>query len=240
MTRILRTSLTMLALCAALSLSVSVARAATILKLNLGGTGPDVAMNAAGVFGTVDDLVIGTTGNQNTAIEYTGFLDGLFADIPTSVASFTMSGVNRVGAPSVAGGTVTQGFFGGNIKLYNDANTLLLDANLQDSSLVGTIGMPGIGGFFTVTLGTSLPGTVLAPYVVPGSIGLSMPLTGIVTTALGGSAGLLVSGNVLQSFESDASAQITADPSPIPEPTSLAMLLVGASMSAGFARRRDR
>lgn len=239
MTRILKTAVTMLALCATIFFAGSAARAGTILKLDLGGTGPDVAMNAGGTFGTVNDGNAGTTGDQNTAVNFTDFLDGLFVDIPTSVASFSMSNVNRVLAPSVAGGMVTQNFFGGNIKLYNAANTLLLDANLQDSALVGTIGVPGIGGFFTVTLGTAIGGT-LAPYVVPGSIGLSMPLTDIFTTAPGGSTGLLVSGGVLQSFESDASANISADPAPIPEPTTLAMLVVGTSLSAVFGRRRHR
>jgi hypothetical protein len=231
----LGTTFSALALCASVTLISANAHAATILKLNLGGTGPDVAMNAAGVFSTVSDGNGVTTGDQNTAIEYTGFLDGLFLDIPTNIASFSMSGVTRTAAPpDVGGGTVTQNFFGGTIKLYDPLNTLLFEANLQDSALIGTIGAPGIGGFFTVTLGSSVPGTVLHPYVVPGSIGLSMPLTNI-----NDGTGLLVLGNVLQPFNSDASVQITANELPIPEPTSVMLVLLATSMSAiSFRRRR--
>jgi len=62
------------ALCLLVIGAVSAVEASTIIKLNLGGVGPDVAMNAQGALSTVDDGVAGTTGNQNTAIEYTGFL----------------------------------------------------------------------------------------------------------------------------------------------------------------------
>src|SRR5262245_787444 len=112
MSRYLRMTLPVFAVCAVLSAVGSASRAATILKLNLGGTGPDVAMNGAGIFGTVNDGVGGTPGDQNTAVEFTGFLDGFFTDILSSTASFTMSGVGIAGLPSVGGGTVTQNYFG--------------------------------------------------------------------------------------------------------------------------------
>jgi hypothetical protein len=234
MTRNLRTDFAVFALCAFLSVPASLSSAATILKLNLGGTGPDVSMDAGGVFSTTSDGNAATTGDQDTAVEFTDFLDGSFVDIPTSIASFSISGVGSVGAPSVGGGTVNQNFFGGSIKLYGPApmNELLLDANLQDSAVFGTLGMPGIGGFFTVTLGTATAGTIL-PYITPGSIGLSMPLTDI-----NGGTGLLVMGNVLQPFTSDASANITADP--VPEPATGLLALIAASMSAAVSLRRRR
>src|SRR5437763_12517346 len=43
----------------------------SVLKLSLGETSPDLAMNASGVLGTTSDGNAGTTGDQNTAIEYT-------------------------------------------------------------------------------------------------------------------------------------------------------------------------
>ncbi len=64
------------ALVALVFATTSVSHAATILKLNLGGVSPDVSMSmVGGSLSTVDDLNPGTLGDQDTAIEYTGFLD---------------------------------------------------------------------------------------------------------------------------------------------------------------------
>jgi hypothetical protein len=110
-------------------------------------------------------------------------------------------------------------------------NELLLEAGLNESALFGTIGGPAAGGFFTVTLGTATDGT-LKDYVVPNSIGLSMPLTNIRD-----GMGLLVSDSTLQPFDADASANITAN-QVIPEPAAALLLLVAASVSAVSFRRR--
>jgi hypothetical protein len=187
-------------------------------------------MNAGGTYSTLSDGNGSTTGDQDTAIEFTDFLDGTFVDIPTSIASFSIAGVNTVGVPDVSGVMVTQNFFGGTIKLYDPLNNPLLEANLQDSAVVGTVGMPGVGGFFTVTLGQATGGA-LAPYIVPGSISMSMPLTNI-----NNGMGLLVIGNVLQAFNADASANIGADQ--IPEPTTGVLVFLVASLSAAWLRRR--
>ncbi len=64
----------------------STSYAGTIIKLNLGGVGPDVSM-AGGVLGTVSDGNALTVGDQNTAIEFTGFLNPI-PDINLSAASF--------------------------------------------------------------------------------------------------------------------------------------------------------
>ena len=77
----LRTVLTSFSFCALLGSSA--ANGETVLKLSLGNTGSDLAMDASGVLGTTSDGDAGTTGDQNTAIDYTGFLDPLFADVTT-------------------------------------------------------------------------------------------------------------------------------------------------------------
>src|SRR6185436_12542635 len=75
----------------------------TVLKLSLGNTGPELAMNVSGVLGTTSDGNAATTGDQNTAIDYTGFLDPLFADVTTSTASFSVAGLQRTGNPNIIG-----------------------------------------------------------------------------------------------------------------------------------------
>src|SRR5262245_12070381 len=120
----LRTVLTSFAFCALLGSSG--ANGDTVLKLNLGNIGPDLAMNAGGVLGTTSDGNLGTTGDQNTDIEYTGFLDPLFADVTTTTASFSVAGLLRTGPPNIIGGAViVQDFFGGTFNLYDPANSLL-------------------------------------------------------------------------------------------------------------------
>ena len=133
----------------------SSSNAATIIKLNLGGVGPDVAM-PAGVLGTMSDGIAVTTGDQNTDVEFTGFLDGPFPDITTTDASFSLSGLAPVGAPSVFGSLVIQSFSGGTFTLYNNdvLNTVLLTGPMTTSALTGVIGPPGTGALFTTTLGT--------------------------------------------------------------------------------------
>src|SRR3954451_225565 len=66
------------------------ARAATILKLNLGNIGPDIQMTNLGLAGTVNDGIAGTSGDQNTAIDFTGALSAN-PDITTDTASFSLS-----------------------------------------------------------------------------------------------------------------------------------------------------
>src|SRR5262245_15680801 len=83
----LRIVLNSCAFCALLGSSA--ANGETVLKLSLGNTGPDLAMDASGVLGTTSDGNAGTIGDQDTAIDYTGFLDPLFADVTTSSASFS-------------------------------------------------------------------------------------------------------------------------------------------------------
>jgi hypothetical protein len=230
----LRNVFTSFAFCA--MLGSPAANGETVLKLSLASTGADLAMDAGGVLGTVSDGVVGTTGDQNTAIDYTGFLNPLFVDVPAD-ASFSVAGLLRTGPSSIIGASViVQDFFGGTFNLYSPApgNTLLLSGNLQDSTLTGVIGGSGTGSIFTTRVGSFTNGTLL-PYVAANSLNVSMALTNV-----NGGAGFSVSGFpfTLQPFTTDASVNISADQGIIPEPTSIAIALLGAVGCSFFGRRR--
>lgn len=219
-------------------LGSSAAKGETVIKLSLAGTTPDLAMDGGGVLGTTSDGDAATTGDQNTAIDYTGFLDPELADVITSTASFTVAGLQRTGNPSVIGGAVVvQDFFGGTFNLYSPTNSLLLSGNLQDSTLTGVIGGTGTGSIFTTKVGTFTSGSLL-PYVLPNSLNVSMALTNV-----NNGFGFVVSGSpfALQPFTTDASVNITADQGlgpGIPEPTSIAAALLGAVGFSFIGRRR--
>src|SRR3981081_3714355 len=82
--------------CALIFANACSLHASTILKLNLGSVGPDLSMNGGGILSTVNDGIPGTTGDQNTAVEYTSFLEPI-PDINTSIASFTLSNLATSG-----------------------------------------------------------------------------------------------------------------------------------------------
>jgi hypothetical protein len=235
MTVNLRTVLTSFSLCALLGSSA--ANADTVLKLSLGNTGPDLAMNASGVLGTTSDGNAATTGDQDTAIDYTGFMDPQFTDVTTSTASFSIAGLQRTGNPNVLGSTViVQDFFGGTFNLYSPENNLLLSGDLQDSTLTGVIGSIGTGSIFTTKVGNFTSGSLLLD-VLPNSLNLSMALTNV-----NNGLGFVVSGSpsALQPFTTDASVVISADPGTLgsPEPGSITIALLGAVGFSSLARRR--
>jgi hypothetical protein len=221
------------AACACLCANGLTVHAATIMKLNLGGSGPDLSM-AGGVLGTSSDLDATTAGDQNTAIEYTGFLDPI-SDVNTSVASFSLSGVTAVGAPNVTS-VVSQNFNGGALSLYDPSNILLLSGTLGDSTLVGTLGPPGTGAFFSTTFG-SVTGGALAPFIVDNSLSLSINLTNV-----NGGAGLSLApgGQALGAFTADSFVNVGGEPTDsaggLPEPGTL--VLAATALFAGAAARR--
>jgi PEP-CTERM motif len=224
-----------LVLCAFLSFATSASQAGTIIKLNLGGIGPDIAMNGAGILGTESDGNAATTGDQNTAVEYTGFLDGIFSDINTSTASFTMSGLSipagAPGVPQVFGSLVIQNFTGGTFSLYSPANALLLSGSLTDSAMTGVIGPPGTGGLFTTSI-SNVTGGSLQSYIVGNSITLSMNMSNV-----NGGAGFGIgAGPVLLPFEADSSVNISGNQAP--EPATAVLALLGAGVATVCGRRR--
>jgi hypothetical protein len=209
-----------------LSTSVS---AVTIIKFDLGGTGPDVSLTG-GVFATVNDGIAGTTGDQNTRLDFTGFLDGLFADINTSTASLSIAGVTVAGLPNILGTLVTQATTGGTFAVYNPSNTLLLSGTLSAGAIVGSTAS-GTGSFFNTNIATFTGGSLLA-HVATTPAEFSISFTNVLS---GNFAGMVVSNNTLQNFSADATGQIAG--APVPEPASVALLLSGV-LGAAVRRRK--
>jgi hypothetical protein len=221
------------AACALVCVAVSVTQAATIIKLNLGGVGPDVGMNPGGVFSTIDQTGgPPPTGDQFTDVEYTGFLN-FIPDINTNNATFSLNGLNAAGPATVFGTLVIQNFVGGIFSLYDPTDNLLLQGPLTNSALTGVIGPPGTGALFTTTLGAATGGSLL-PFIAPGTVSLSMNMTNV-----NGGAGFSVSGigNLqLNQFLADASINIAAEF--IPEPTTMTLVgLALAAVACGWRRR---
>ena len=212
MTLNLRIVLTSFAFCAMLS----AANGATILKLSLASTGSDLEMVPIGpefFIRTTSDGIGGTTGDQNTAIDYTGFLSSE-TDVTTNTASFSLAGLQRTGPLTILGGSViAQDFIGGTFSLYSPTNGLLLSGNLQDSTLTGAIGSTATGSVFT-TNASSFTGGSLLPYVQANTLNVSMALTNV-----NNGLGFVVSGSpfVLQPFTADTFVNISAEE--IPEPS---------------------
>jgi len=234
-----RMALVRATLCALFITLSSISHAATIIKLNLGGVGPDIQMNAAGSLSTFNDGDNATTGDQNTSIEYTAFLDPLFADVtPPPPASFSLTGLqaDAVGA-QLAFGLVIQSFHGGSFSLYGPNNAVLLTGPISTAALAGVTTPPGTGSLFTTTL-SNITGGSLQPFIQPGTVSVSMNLAtvngGNGFSVLPGPGGVLV----LQPFLADASALISGD-AKVPEPVSLTLVLATAIIGS-CGRRRVR
>lgn len=221
----------LLGILTAVCLNATSTRAGTFIKLDLGGSGPDLQMNSAGLFSTVDDGNASTMGDQNTSVQFSDFLDPL-PDINTDSASVTLNGLVVIGPALTFGNVVVQNFFGGQFSLFDSANVLLLQGLINASSLTGTVGPPGTGSIFTTTFGTITGGT-LAPLIQPGSLSLSISLTNV----NGGSGFGLVSGN-LAPFLADGSLDL-AGQSAVPEPASPLLIMLAAG-AAGVWRLRRR
>ncbi|HEX3601969.1 MAG TPA: PEP-CTERM sorting domain-containing protein [Lacipirellulaceae bacterium] len=239
MTLKLRKTLFGAALCALVFAANLSAQAATIIKLNLGGVGPDVGMGMPagqppGVFSTIDQTAgPSPTGDQLTDIEYTAFLN-FIPDVNTNTASFSMNGLTAVGPANVFGSLVIQNFNGGVFSLYDPADNLLLQGPMGNSALTGVIGPPGTGALFTTTLG-NVSGGSLAPLIAPGSVSLSMNLANVNG---GNGFGVAGGGPQLNAFVADGSLSISADQA-VPEPATLALLGIAslAAITIGGRRR---
>lgn len=230
--------------CAAIgpaALSTRAAIITPIIKLNLGADGnPDVQFEA-GVFSTTDDGETGTTGNQNTDVEFVDFLDSVATDVLTPDASFSLNDLMVSGLSTTYNGIlVVQVFTQGSFSLHAPDNTLLLSGELTMSALTWSSSPPNQAvqfvGFAHATDG------LLAQYLDRDSLRLKMTLPTII-----GGVGLSVNPppgapppsihyGELVSFTSIATVEILA--APIPEPSSVALLLMGGGLISAAARRK--
>ncbi len=222
--------------CALLCAATSFAQASTIIKLNLGGVGPDIGMNVAGILSTTLDGNPTTNGDQNTAVEYTSFLE-FIPDINSNAASFSLHGLQATGTATLFGNLMIQNYSGGNFELWSPTNTLLLSGTLTNSALTGVIGPPGTGGLFTTTL-ESYTGGSLTPYLTQGTLSLSMNITNV-NGGNGFDVQPLTTGGTVQPFLADAAISISADFSGVPEPATMTLVgLSSAAVALGWRRRR--
>lgn len=226
----------------ALFASSQVAHAGTIIKLNLGGTGPDIQYTGGllGVLSTVNDG--GPYGDQATAIEYVGDLDFL-ADEPFAVASYSLSNVLAAGPASVINGQVGQLFNGGSFQLYDSSGDLLLDVTIGASAFSGFVGST-TGAEFSIDNGL-VQGGWLAQYLVDDSITFSIALNGI-----NGPSGLNITPlgppiiappfeiipATINAFTADASKIIGGEV--VPEPATGLLMVLGSIAATGLVRRR--
>jgi hypothetical protein len=217
--------------CAAAALVATAAHAGTIVKLNLGNSGPDVEMNSSGIFSTIDDGDASTVGDQNTSIEFTGEL-GFEPDLDTDTASFSLSNLTAVGPAQISGPFAVQNFTGGQFILYSSGNLPLLQGTLSTSALAGTAGVPGTGGLFSTNL-FNITGGSLAGFIDPNSSSLALSLSNI--NDGNGLSIIPPTNGALQPFHADATATLASNI--VPEPTSATLLILGC---AALLHRRRR
>jgi PEP-CTERM motif len=237
-----RFAFTLISCCALMGSFNSAAFAGTIIKLSLGSVSPDIEYDGSSLR-TVDDLNASTDGDQDTAIDFTGFLDPIKTDVPTAVASFTMSGLVPSGSAFVfLGQSIVQNFTGGTFTLYAPDNSKLLTGSLANSALTGPVGFSS-GGLFTTSFGTVTGGS-LQSLIAADSLVVSMNFTDVKTT--GGPVGFSVSPppaspppdvamGTLLAFTADSPISIAGE---APEPGTLVLLLVGALAVQSVRRRR--
>jgi hypothetical protein len=213
------------ALTLVVSIACSSAQSETIIKLGLGtDVAADIGYDGINLSTIADNNVPPTIGDQNTRVDFLGFLSGE-TDINTPIASFTLSDVAVSGPPvdvGNAGIIVIQNFTGGELFLYDPSNNLLLSGMLDDSVLSGSLGPPAAtGAFFTTTFGMVTGGS-LASQIAEDTLTLSISMTSV-----NNGQGFSISGAaapVLDPFTADVTLNIAA--LPIPEPASLTLAML--------------
>lgn len=227
---------TSIVLTAALLLCASGMQAGTIIKLNFGtDKNADIEL-VDGVLSTFADAVGSSAGDQNTEVSYLSILTEQGLTPPESdKSSFTLADVMLTG--TVLGGVegfALQATDGGAFALYDPNNDLLLSGTLGKGTLSGPIGGTATGGFLTTTFGNFTGGSLM-PYLESHlHTTLSISLSDVNN---GRGMGLNEVGTQLANFTADATANIGANP--IPEPTAMSLLLIGAGVLC-FTRRRGR
>ena len=213
---------------------VPAAQADSIMKIGLSETNtPDVEY-AGGVLSTVDDGDATTVGEQNTRIDFVGFL-GFLSDVTTAAASFTLSGAQSTGNAVQNGLLISQTTTGGTFSLWDQSNNLLLSGLLAEGAIAG--GADDTGAFFNTGIATYTAGSLLS-FVAPTPAGISLALAGIFTN---GQTGMFVTNGVLDPFVADASGIFAGKRGQeIPEPFTASLLLSGLVGGMGLKKRLSR
>lgn len=211
--------------------AASSASADTILKFSLSEVDSDILYEGGELF-TPSDGDLSTPGDQNTALNFTGFLDGLFTDIEEESASFTLDSVVAVGDASLTAGIIAQQTDGGTFSIWDDNNELLLSAELGEGAISGSANA-STGSFFNTEVVNYTGGSLLA-FVLPSPGGISLSLASIMTN---GEVGLRILNDELQDFQADANGLVTGEP--IPEPSTVALFLTGL-MGGALTRRKKK
>jgi hypothetical protein len=171
---------------------------------------------------------LSTDGPQNTEAYFVNLLEW-YSDITTPIATFELQDVMASGPALVGGTLMMQHFTGGTFSLYHPDSTLLLSGELSGSALSGTLG--ATDAMFTTSAISTITGGTLDSGLDADSLVLQMHLANI-------SDGIRVSGGALEGFMALASVDLEADL--IPEPATIALLLLGGAALAFAARRRWR
>jgi len=180
-------------------------------------------------FSTVDDGNAATLGEQDSRVDFVGFLSYLSDIVTAPLGSFTISGVQANGTPT--NGLVTvQETIGGTFSLYDEVNTLLLSGSLAQGAITGSASTTG--SFFNTTIATYTGGSLLA-YVAPTPAGISFALAGILSE--GDIVGLVINEDALSPFVADASGVLTG--TEVPEPLTAALLLSGVVGAFGVKKK---
>jgi hypothetical protein len=222
----------------ALALASIVSRAAqaeTIIKLGLGtDSDPDIQYDGTYLSTLPDNDIPPTPGDQNTRVDYQGFLSGM-PDINTPIASFTLANVEPDGDPDAPGGFVVfQNFKNGSLFLYDENNDLLLSGDLDKSLLAGPLDSTATGALFTTTFGTVTGGSLM-PLIDPNSLTVSISMTGV-NHDDGFSLIHIDNRTLLADFTADVTLNIAAFE--VPEPGSIALVMLGLLTVAGTAVQR--
>lgn len=222
--------------CPVVSLLGGTSVAGTIIRLGLGSDAqPDIEFDGT-TLSTFDDGIAGTTEDQNTNVDFQGFVAAHAAGIPTATASISLNGlVAEPPATVILNTLVIQNFSGGTFILRDAANNELLSGTLGGSSIAGTLGGSGTGGLFTTSFSSVNPTGSLAQYIMPNSLTMSMSFTSVVSNSVTGFALQPTEVVRLAAFTGDVTINIAAEP--IPEPATRLLLVVGMALAAAVRRR---